>query len=73
MKDTLNLQYHKDRLIILALKKYDLQKDAAKALGITTRTLQKLKSKLYDQNLLHDVSDHADIHSEQRTQTQEKQ
>ena len=73
MKDTLNLQYHKDRLIILALKKYDLQKDAAKALGITTRTLQKLKSKLDDQNLLHDVSRNADIHSKQRTQIQEKQ
>ena len=72
MKDTLNLQYHKDRLIILALKKYDLQKDAAKALGITTRTLQKLKSKLHDQNLLHDVSSNADIHRKERTRTQKK-
>lgn len=73
MKENLNLQYHRERLITIALKKYDLQKDAAKALGITTRTLQKLKSKLDDQNLLYHVGNDADIHSKQRTQIQKKQ
>lgn len=72
MRENLNLQYHRERLITIALKKYDLQKDAAKALGITTRTLQKIKSKLDDQDLLYHVSSDGDIHSKQRIQIQKK-
>jgi DNA-binding XRE family transcriptional regulator len=48
MKDTLNLKYHQYRLIKIALSKYDMKKDAAEALGISTKTLKKLEDEIYE-------------------------
>jgi transcriptional regulator with PAS, ATPase and Fis domain len=38
---TLNIAYWHKKMIRIALNRYDNKKDAAKALGITTRTLSK--------------------------------
>lgn len=37
--DYLNLDYHIKRLLLTAIARYDTQKEQAKALGITSRTL----------------------------------
>lgn len=47
MKDKeLNIRVNKDRLIRMALKKYDTKKEAAEALGITVRHLSNLEPTL---------------------------
>lgn len=38
--DTLNLAYHRDMYIKIALKVYPTKSQAAKALGISTKTLE---------------------------------
>lgn len=44
MKDRdLNIKVNKNRLIRMALKKYDTKKEAAEALGITVRHLSNLE------------------------------
>lgn len=48
MKENLNLKYHQHRLVRFALKKHKLKKDQAKALGICTKTLNKLKEEIYE-------------------------
>lgn len=37
--DYLNLDYHIKRLLLTAIARYDTQKEQAKALGVTSRTL----------------------------------
>ena len=53
MRETLNLKYHQHRLVKFALKKYKLKRDAAKALGITTKTLKKIREEIYEDQLHH--------------------
>jgi len=48
MKENLNLKYHQYRLVRFALKRYELKKDAADALGICTKTLNKIKKEIYE-------------------------
>lgn len=43
MEETLNIDSHTRRLICKALNKYRFQRQAAKALGVTQRTLINLK------------------------------
>lgn len=48
MTENLNLKYHQQRLVRFALRKYNKKKDAAEALGICTKTLNKIKSEIYE-------------------------
>lgn len=41
MKDSLNIAKWRKVMIRVALKKFDTKKDAAKALGVSVRTLNK--------------------------------
>lgn len=43
--DCLNLEYHIKRLILIALGKFKTEKEQAKALGISTRTLYSYRKK----------------------------
>lgn len=42
MTENLDLTYNKKLLVAAALNKHKLKKDAAKALGVTTKTLHNL-------------------------------
>lgn len=44
--ETLDLAFHREVLIRVALKKYKLKKDAAKALGMSTRALSRVVAEL---------------------------
>lgn len=48
MSENLNLKYHQRRLVRFALKRFELKKDAAEALGICTKTLNKIKDEIYE-------------------------
>ena len=51
MKDNLNIAWWHERMILMALAKYTTQKAAAKALGISERTLIRIKNDLYEDKL----------------------
>lgn len=52
MKENLNIAWWHRRMIITALAKHKTQKQAAKALGVSARTLSRMKKDLYE-NKLH--------------------
>ena len=51
MKENLNIAWWHERMILMALAKYTTQKAAAKALGVSERTLIRMKNDLYEDKL----------------------
>lgn len=51
MKENLNIAWWHERMILMALAKYTTQKQAAKALGVSERTLIRMKNDLYEDKL----------------------
>lgn len=51
MKENLNIAWWHERMILMALAKYPTQKSAAKALGVSERTLIRMKHDLYEDKL----------------------
>ena len=51
MKENLNIAWWHERMILMALAKYTTQKQAAKALGVSERTLIRMKNDLYENKL----------------------
>jgi len=47
---TLNIEYHRKRMILFALKHHKTRIEAAKALGITSRQLLNLENKYNNDN-----------------------
>jgi hypothetical protein len=43
MKENLNIAWWHEKLMLCALKRYDTQEQAAQALGISSRTLIRMK------------------------------
>ncbi len=43
MKENLNLDYNRKKLVSVALRRFKLKKDAAAALGITTKCLENYR------------------------------
>ena len=50
-KENLNIAWWHERMILMALAKYTTQKAAAKALGVSERTLIRIKNDLYEDKL----------------------
>ena len=51
MKENLNIAWWHERMILMALAKYHTQKAAARALGVSERTLIRMKNDLYENKL----------------------
>jgi predicted DNA-binding transcriptional regulator YafY len=51
MKENLNIAWWHERMILMALAKYTTQRAAAKALGVSERTLIRMKHDLYEDKL----------------------
>ena len=51
MKENLNIAWWHERMILMALAKYKTQRAAAKALGVSERTLIRMKNDLYEDKL----------------------
>ena len=50
-EENLNIAWWHERMILMALAKYTTQRAAAKALGVSERTLIRMKNDLYENKL----------------------
>lgn len=57
MKENLNIAWWHERMILMALAKYPTQRAAAKALGVSERTLIRMKNDLYENKLRSQEND----------------